>query len=243
MKKILVYLIIFILACFLADSAINYSVAKHINDQSPYCLTFASIGANLLESRFDCWATIKSAQTFEEMDQELEKILVLLDLPVEKENFFHQEQNGVKLLHYEIFHHNQNYSLSLRTQSHSTILLLSTISAQNDKRQRQEEEKLKSAMNCKSYFSYQGVINARLDKSGKRDFLGVINKSLNVKVLDQYEDDYVISVTGFSPKFKSLTTSEKIADKNINLQLALRSNEKENQTYVYLGTPLLLANY
>ncbi|CFX03255.1 Protein of unknown function DUF1779 [Syntrophomonas zehnderi OL-4] len=242
MKKISIYLIIFILACLLTDSAVNYSIAKQINDQSPYCLTFASIGANLLESRFDCWATIKSAQTFKEMDQELEKILVLLDLPVNKANFYQKEQNGVKLLQYELFHYNQNYSFTLRTQSQSTIFLLSTISSHNDKRQRQEEDRLKSVMNCKSYYSYQGIIKAHLDKNGRKEFLDVINKSLDVKVLDQYEDDYVISMIGFSPKFKSIK-SEKIAGKNINLQLALRSQEKKNQTYVYLGTPLLLDNY
>lgn len=243
MKKTLVYLIIFILACFLADSAINYSMAKHINDRSPYSLTFTSIGANLLESRFDCWATIKPAQTFQEMDQELEKILVLLDLPINKDKFFHQEQNGVKSLQYEIIHHNQNYSFSLRTQNQGTILLLTTLSNQNDARQRQEEKKLKAALNCKSYYAYQGVIKARLDKNGQRDFLELINKSLAVEVLDQYEDDYVTSVTGFTPKFKSVTTPENLAGKKVNIQLALRSNAKGNQTYVYLGTPLLLANY
>ena len=75
MKKCVYYICIFIILCFFGDSAIKYSIAQQIENQSPYCLSFASIGANLLESRLDSWAKIKTVKTFAEMDQELKKIL------------------------------------------------------------------------------------------------------------------------------------------------------------------------
>lgn len=243
MKRVITYLCIFIILCFLADLAINYSIAKQINDQSPYCLSFASIGANLLESRFDCWAKIKPVRTFEEMDQELEKILTLLDLPVNKQNFLHQEQNGNKTLHYKLLRNDQSYYFSLQTESQNTYFLLSTISAKNDKKQRMEEKKLKSALNCKSYFQYRGIINARLDKDGQKDLLQVITKSMQVKILDQYEEDNLISMTGSSAKLESFVEPEQASGKSYNLQLALRSDQKKNQTYIYFGSPLLLTNY
>ncbi len=243
MRRIFLYLSIFIILCFFADFAIKYSIAKQINDQSPYCLSFASIGANLLESRLDCWAKIDTVNTFEEMDLELLNILTLLDLPVEEEKFLHQELNGKKTLRYELLQNNQSYLFTLQTESQKSYFMLSTISNQNDQKMREDEKKIQNQLHCQSYFHYQGIVNARLDKAGREKLVQVITKGLKADVQDQYEDENLISVTAYSPQLLSKVHTVQVADKSYNVQLVLRSDETKNQTYIYMGFPLLLNDY
>lgn len=57
-KKFLFYLSLFTMLIIIGDYGIDYTIAKQINNKSPYYLSFVSIGANSLESRMDCWATM-----------------------------------------------------------------------------------------------------------------------------------------------------------------------------------------
>lgn len=243
MKKICYYIIIFIILCFLGDSLINYSIAKQINEQSPYCLSFASIGANLLESRLDSWAKIKPVKTFIEMDEELIRILLLLDLPVDKEKFQHLEHDGKKTLRYEFFQNNQYYLFSLQSDTKAAYFLQTSVSSKDDQKQRMEEKILKRTLHCKSYFQYKGSIATRLDFTGREKYTDVLLKCLQAKQIDQYEDDNLISTTAFSPKLKNQVETVKLADREYNIQIALRTNNNENKSIVYLGLPLLLNDY
>ena len=59
MKKVIIYLSIFVALCSLSSYLIEKELEQKMKPPSPYYLSFASIGAISLESRLDCWAKIK----------------------------------------------------------------------------------------------------------------------------------------------------------------------------------------
>ena len=81
LKRCVTYIIIFIILCSISNYSIDYVQGKQINEQSPYYLSFASIGAIYLESRLDCWAKIRTSSTTQELQDYLVNILKTLDIP------------------------------------------------------------------------------------------------------------------------------------------------------------------
>ncbi|MDD3363941.1 MAG: YwmB family TATA-box binding protein [Syntrophomonas sp.] len=245
MKKAIVYLMIFVVICFLSDSALKYSLGKEIDNQSPYYLSFASIGANLLESRLDCWAKIKTASTNQELDEALLKILNYLELPADEKEFLHQETNETIICRYELSKDEQRYLFILQTSKtdHKSHFLMTTISSTGDLQLRRDEEKLRKLLDCKSYYLYKGSIDTRLDNAGQEELLRVVMKCLKAEVNDVYQQNQLISMTGFSPALENKISQVKVAGKNCNAQGAIRCNPKENTSEIYLGFPLLLNDY
>lgn len=245
MKKVFFYIIIFVIICFSGDSALKYSIGKEIDSQSPYYLSFASIGANLLESRLDCWAKIRTVTTNEETDQALTKILNHLNLPASQSDFLHQENEETMITQYDLQYNDQNYFFLLQTNKadKESYFLMTAINTREDKQIQEDEMKLKEIMDCKSYYSYKGLINARPDYTGQEELLKVVMKNLDAKANDVYRDSKIISMTGFSSKLDLNKNYEVDIDgtKN-NVQAAIRSN-KEGKTEIYLGFPLLLNDY
>lgn len=245
MKKAIVYLTIFVIICFLSDSALQYSLGEEIDNQSPYYLSFASIGANLLESRLDCWAKIKIAPTNKELDQALQKILLYLKLPADEKEFLHQENNDIIISQYELSKDGLSYLIILQTNKadQESHFLMTAISLTGDIKLRNDEKKIKELLDCNSYYSYKGSIDARFDNLGQEELLRVVMKCLKAEVNDVYQQNQLISMTGFSPALKSKIPPLKVAGKNCNVQGVIRSNPKENRSEIYLGFPLLLNDY
>lgn len=243
MKKCIYYISIFIILCIFGDSAIKYSIAQQIEDQSPYYLSFASIGANLLESRLDSWAKIRTVKSFAEMDQELIEILTMLDLPIKQSDFIHQEKDEQKILRYDLVYDEQSYIFTLQTNAEGTYFLLTSISSQNDQKLRQIEKILARVLHCKSYFQYKGNIAACPDSAGREKIASVILKCLKAQQTDSYEDNNLLSITAFSPELENEIDTIELAGQRYNLQIAICSNNSNNQSLVYLGFPLLLNDY
>jgi len=243
MKKIIIYIFVFIVLCILADSGINDSMARSIDNQSPYCLSFASIGANLLESRLDSWAKLNTATNFNEMDKELVKILNLLKIPVQESAFIHQAENGVLTLKYQVTKADNSYLITLQTEKQLTCFVLTAISRQDDHTLRIDEKLLQDEYDCKSYFQYKGIINGSPDKEGRLRILQVICKCLKAKELDRYENQNLLSMAAFSPELQKNYDQVVLAGRAYNIQMAIRNDSNKRQSYVYLGIPLLLNEY
>jgi hypothetical protein len=246
MKKLIFYVIIFVIICLASDSAVKHIIGKEIENQSPYYLSFSSIGANLLESRLDCWAKIKTASTYQELDKELLKIINYLELPVDEKEFLHQETNDTIISKYELITNNGlSYLFILQTNktNHNSHFLMTSISSTGDLQLRRDEKKLKKIMDCKSYYLYTGSIEARLDNKGREELLKVVLKCLKAEVNDTYQQDALISMTGFSSTLQTIITPIKVADNKCNVQGVIRSIHKEDRSEIYLGFPLLLNNY
>jgi len=246
MKKILGYLIYFVIICFLSNLALQYCIGKEIDKQPPYYLSFASVGANLLESRLDCWAKIKTVSTNEEIDQSLLEVLNYLDLPAEQKKFLHQESREAIATQYELHHKDQNYLFILQTNktNNESYLLVTATSPKDDLQLRKDEKRLKALLKCKSYYLYRGLIDARPDIQGQQDLLKIVMKCLHAETNEVFTNPKMVSVTGFSSNLENIDiTSVKVAGKECNVQAAIRTNDKENKSEIYIGFPLLLSDY
>jgi len=246
MKKSLGYLILFGTICFLTNFVLQYGIGKEIDNQPPYYLSFASVGANLLESRLDCWAKIKTVSNSEEIDKSLLEVLNYLDLPAEKRKFLHQESREAITAQYELHHEDQNYLFILQTNktNNESYLLVTATSPKDDLQLRKDEKKLKALLKCKSYYLYKGSIDARPDIQGQQDLLKIVMKCLHAETNEVFNDLKMVSMTGFSPTLENNEIIPvKVAGKNCNVQAAIRTNDKENKSEIYIGFPLLLNDY
>lgn len=114
MKRIFVYLIVFAILCFLSNSLIDYKLKRQIELESPYCLSFASAGANLLELRMECWAKIKINPTFEDMDRAIIKHLAHLNLSCDPQKIHHKQENNIFTSIYQTRNNGFEYRLGIR---------------------------------------------------------------------------------------------------------------------------------
>ncbi|MFA7078650.1 MAG: YwmB family TATA-box binding protein [Syntrophomonas sp.] len=245
MKKTIIYITIFAIICFSSDCALKYSMGKEIENQSPYYLSFASIGANLLESRLDCWAKIKTTSNNEEMNQALLKVLNHLDLPAEQDKFLYQENNQITAVQYDLCNNDQKYYFMIQTNKtvNASHLLMTVIDKKSDKKLRQDEQRLKEILDCTVYYQYQGSINARPDYAGQEELLQIMLKNMDADIHDIYHDGKIISMTGYSPSIGRNIAPVTVGRKSCNVQTSIRRSDKENKTEVYLGFPLLLNDY
>ena len=246
MKKLYLYIIAFVTLCSLGNIFVNHNLGKQIENKSPFRLSFASIGANLLESRLDCWAKIKTVNNFEEMDQALIQILSYLDLPIDRTHFQYNEDPLQMELQYEIYQNQNNYSFILQSEkkdNRQSYFLLTMISNVDDQEMLLKDKKVKELFECKTYYSYKGLIDSQVDDKGKEKLLQVLSKYLQIKYYDNYRDENVISITGYSPKLANYIDTVKAGTTNLNIQTVIKSNSKENKSYIYLGCPLLLNDY
>jgi hypothetical protein len=115
MRKAVMYLIVFIILCLSMEQGVNYSLGTQIKNQSPFYLSFSSIGANLLESRLDCWAKIKVNSTSKDLDSNLIHLLQHLQLPVQSHKFIHTQDNEIIELKYKCEKNSIDYNFTLRS--------------------------------------------------------------------------------------------------------------------------------
>lgn len=87
-------------------------------------------------------------------------------------------------------------------------------------------------------------ITGTLDGKIKEDLIkkDVINfkKRFKLNIVEEYVDNEIISYTGYTPLIDSFIFS---GTKKVNLNLALRYNELENKTYIWIGTPIITTGY
>lgn len=242
MKKPIYYIIAFIIFCYLADIGINHTIAQQIDNRSPVYLSFASSGANLLEFRLDSWAKIKTANSFSELEKELNKIMQLLSLPQPQSELEYSQTKDQISVSYQVKQGPTQYYLKIQTENDATYYSLTAISAQDDKILRIDEAKLRQAYKCQSYFQYTGNINDFLDLDGCHKTMYTINKCLQAEATNLYEVDNMVSMAAFSPMLAG-HSQIKLAGQTYNFQVAIRNDKANKQTYVYLGIPLLLNEY
>ncbi len=243
MKRVFVSIWLFIFLCLLTKTGIDYSIAEQIDKRSPYYLSFASIGANLLESRLDCWARIKTAENFKDMDLELSKLLELLHLPIDRSSIMYKQEDGKLTLSYQISQKQIDYLIIIQSHNHTTHFIFTAISRQDDIALRHQAALLKQNYQAMTYFQYKGIINARPDREGKMKTIGVICKCLQAQKMDSYETENVVSMAAYSPSLLNQYDQVELAGQIYNLQIAIHNDSNKNQSYVYLGIPLLLNDY
>ncbi len=241
------YIIIFAFLCSIGNYSIEYSLGKKLENQSPYYLSFASIGANSLESRMDCWAKIKTVSSLEELDQNMIKILNSLNLPVDTKKLIHTSDKQEIILRYEIENGNEAYNLILKSnwKLKETYYILSFLSSQKNNQFYEYAQTLNDTPGVKwnIYFLYTGTINNIIEYESQEEIVNVVLKKLEAKKIETYKNGKITSATAYSNVIEKINPYIRIEGKKYNIQVAVRINEKEKKTYVYIGTPLILGNY
>lgn len=115
LKKTIIYLSLFAIISFSGDSYLKYCIAQQNKHESPYRLAFASVGANLLESRLDCWATIKIDGSQNQLNQVLTQLIQHLNLPTETDKILHEENKDITTLQYNLVLGNMGYCFLLQS--------------------------------------------------------------------------------------------------------------------------------
>lgn len=246
MKKAIMYIIIFCFLCFISEQGINYSLGNQIKNQSPFYLSFSSIGANLLESRMDSWAKINLTYTSKELDENLIHILEHLQLPIDRYKFVHKHHDYANELQYNCQKNDISYSFSLQSDKglkETYYLITVTTGEKKDRELKNIQITLQKLMNFRCYYLYTGEINNIYDITSQKRLLSSVMKELNARKIEEYHDDQVISMTGFSRALGLGIQPVKGMEKRYNLQVAIRSNNQLSTTTVYIGTPLILGNY
>jgi len=92
----------------------------------------------------------------------------------------------------------------------------------------------------------QVLTNVIASKPGKmspkeqEELLSRLFSALEAKKIDGITTEQLCSVTGFTPVIHD---SLEIGDNEVNLNIALRHHNEDDQTYIYIGSPLLVGEY
>lgn len=248
LKKIFIYLILFGALIIICDHGIDYTVAKQINNKSPFYLSFASIGANSLESRLDCWATIRTSSSNADLEQYLFDVVSNLSLPFDKNDLLVYTSGNTISINYETANDQiRGYFIfesdMAKNETYMVISLLTT----NKKVSLHNYENIFNRMlgtEWKYYYLYTASLDCLVDKKSQKELLKVINQKLKTQGIEVYQDENTLSMAGFSPIIAKTVQQEKSLENNkYNIQIAVRNNVNEGKTYIYMGSPLILGDY
>lgn len=85
-----------------------------------------------------------------------------------------------------------------------------------------------------------GGFKGKLNRSDIDKLIAQSIKRVNGKIVDNYDEGDLISVTAYTPIFKKKIYS---GNEKMNYNLAMRYNEYEEKTYVWIGTPIITISY
>lgn len=247
LKKVAVYLILFGALIMLCDYGIDYTIAKQIDNKSPYYLSFASIGANFLESRMDCWATIRTPSSTSELEKYLTEVLNSLSLPVNEDNFVvYNSGNSISLNYQTANEHIQAYFVfESDAAENETYMVISLLS--NDKKislhKYEADLNRMLGVDWKYYYLYTAYLDYLVASESHSELLKVINLKLKTEDMEIYQQGNTMSIAGFSPVIAKIVKQNAVNDKTYNVQIAARNNVNERKTYIYIGSPLILGDY
>jgi len=85
-----------------------------------------------------------------------------------------------------------------------------------------------------------GKVEGRIDIArNEKEFLKVV-KELRGKVVEDYKEENILSISAFTPLIEEYIYT---GNKKMNLNIAARYNEYENNTYILIGTPIITVGY
>ncbi len=85
-----------------------------------------------------------------------------------------------------------------------------------------------------------GTIEGQLIKEDLTKEVLKALKRYKGKVVEEYVDSSILSYTAYTPLIESSIFS---GEKKVNLNLAIRYNEYEDKTYIWIGTPIITTGY
>ncbi|MEN6351480.1 MAG: YwmB family TATA-box binding protein [Syntrophomonas sp.] len=247
MRKMLMYIMIFIILCSFANFSIDYSIEKEIEKRSPYYLCFASIGAISLESRIDCWVKINTTTTSQDLKQNVLNFLQIIKFPVQSGNLQWEKKQDTTLLCAKISKENKICTIiagsdNSRNESYYNITI---ISKEKEADLQEYEKALKKYTDFKwtCYYQYTGLLPGMENKESRDKIISIVMKNLKAQKIECYEENQLTSVTGYSKFINHIVPGISASGKKYNVQTVLRTDGEQGKTYVYIASPLILGDY
>lgn len=85
-----------------------------------------------------------------------------------------------------------------------------------------------------------GTFEGQLSNMEKDEIVSMSIKKVKGEVLEKFVDDDLISITAYTPYVNEYVFLE---NEKINLNIAMRYNELEKKTYLWIGTPVITISY
>jgi len=85
-----------------------------------------------------------------------------------------------------------------------------------------------------------GRYKGKIDKKQQSEYSDKILKSMKAKKVDSFETDNIYSVYGYTGYIKDFIIQGK---NKVNVNIAMRYNDYEDKTYLYISTPIITADY
>ncbi len=243
MKKVLIYFIIFVSLCAASGYGIDYLVYNKIDHQSPYYLSFASIGAISLESRLDCWVKINQKLSQDDLDRKSKEIFNDLGISWVDERVVRNNIDSDYMTSYtsQSDHINYTFTAETNTDKNETYLVLNVTSRDESHDLSRVEEKLKAGdLKWQYYYLYTGKLDHYVDQETRIELINVILQNLGANSSEVYEDQYMTSTTAYTPLFDNSVT---VQNKKYNLQIAAKSVLQQQEAFIYIGQPLIIGDY
>ena len=246
MRRCVMYIIIFIILCSISNYSINYVQGKQINEQSPYYLSFASIGAIYREFRLDCWAKIRTTSTKQELQDYLNIILQSLDITLNPEFLTITEKDNHTILSYEYPQPDQDLFIIIKSdqQLNESYFMISIVCQEQKINLKQYESKLNQIIGLKweSYYLYTGELPYMIPQTDHSQIIAVLLKTMKAHTVENYSSNGTSSIIVYSSRLEENIPALSINGEQCNLQITIRNNKK-GKTNVYIGSPLILSKY
>ncbi len=243
MKRILIYLIVFASLCAVSGYGIDYVVYNKIDHQSPYYLSFASIGAISLESRLDCWAKINQKLSQDELERKFNEVISNLEIDRVNEKMVRTDKKSGNIISYTAHSQQVSYTISAETNidTNETYFLLNVTSPDQSYDLSKVEEKLRPGkIDWQYYYLYTGKLDHYVDQESRKTLINVILENLGADSNELYEDQNMTSITAYTPLFDNSVT---VQNKKYNLQVAAKSTLQQKEAIIYIGQPLIIGDY
>lgn len=247
MRKLALYIILFIVACATCNYGINQITASKINNRSPFYLCFASIGANSLESRMDCWAKIKTDSSARDIREIVYTILTQIQCPVSKNELEVESIAGGYVLDFETLY--EGTKIFLRAESNQenketffTCRLLTTSPAFEFKQYKHELDNV-PGLKWHYYYMFTAETTENVGTESQKPLLCVVMKNLEASIHEEFRSEAATSMTGYSPAVaKEYEDSVIVGKTRYNVQVAARTTST-GSTRIHIGVPLILDEY
>ncbi|AOT70065.1 YwmB family TATA-box binding protein [Geosporobacter ferrireducens] len=85
-----------------------------------------------------------------------------------------------------------------------------------------------------------GTFEGNMEVTEREEVVKALMKALEVKEVEGYREGNIISIVGYSDKIKEWIN---YGGNRVNVNIAMRYNDYENKTFLWIGTPLITVGY
>lgn len=85
-----------------------------------------------------------------------------------------------------------------------------------------------------------GTVPKKIDAAEMQELTNKVMGKAGAEIVENYADGRMVSVTGYTPGIADRLTP---GEKRVNINMAVRYNSEDNNTYIYIGSPIITTEY